>query len=90
MVNEFKGIKYHPKHKYKLKRNKGIRVPTKERINLIIAQSGRIQRLKLKISMVTGLRPIELFNLKVKDFDPQTRKIYPTTAKHGTAGTLTI
>lgn len=50
---------------------------------MIISASGRILSLKLKISMETGVRPIELYNLIVKDFDPSQRTIYPTTAKHG-------
>jgi len=33
--------------------------------------------------METGLRPIEIHNLKVKDIDLEQKLIYPTTAKHG-------
>ena len=33
--------------------------------------------------METGLRPVELFNLLGRDFDPQQKTIYPTTAKNG-------
>jgi integrase len=33
--------------------------------------------------METGLRPIELFELKTKDIDLDQRYIFPTTAKHG-------
>ncbi len=50
---------------------------------MIISASGRILSLKLKLSMETGLRPIELHNLKVKDVDIAQRIVYPTTAKHG-------
>ena len=40
--------------------------------------------------METGLRPIEVCNLKVKDLDLEQKLIYPTTAKHGSARTLKI
>jgi len=40
--------------------------------------------------METGLRPVELCSLKVKDIDLEQRIIYPTTAKHGTARALKI
>ena len=40
--------------------------------------------------METGLRPIELCNLKVKGLDLEQRLVYPNTAKHGNARTLKI
>ncbi len=42
------------------------------------------------MSMETGLRPIELCNLKTKDADLQQRIIYPTTAKYGASRSLRI
>ena len=60
-----------------------IKVPTHEKIEMIIANSGRTLSLKLKISMETGLRPIELHTLQVKDYDSSQKMLYPKTAKHG-------
>ena len=64
---------------------KAIKIPTKEKIEMLTASSGRILSIKLTISKETGLRPIELCNLKVKDIDLDQKIIYPTTAKHGSA-----
>ena len=69
---------------------KTIKIPTTEKIEMLIASSGRILSMKLTISKETGLRPIELHNLKVKDVDLDQRIIYPTTAKHGSARRLKI
>ena len=52
-----------------------IKVPTHEKIEMIIANSGRTLSLKLKISMETGLRPIELHTLQVKDYDSSQRML---------------
>lgn len=60
-----------------------IKCPTKEKIEMIISASGRITSLKLRISMETGLRPVEMFKLLVKDVDLTQKLIYPTTAKNG-------
>ncbi|MGA2768776.1 MAG: site-specific integrase [Candidatus Bathyarchaeia archaeon] len=67
-----------------------IKIPTKEKLEMLIATAGTILSIKLQISMETGLRPIELCNLKVKDIDLEQRTIYPTTAKHGASRTLKI
>ncbi len=67
-----------------------IRIPTKEQIEMLTASAGRINSIKLTISKETGLRPIELCNLKVKDIDTEQRTIYPTTAKHGAPRKLKI
>jgi integrase len=69
---------------------KTIKIPTTEKLEMLIASSGRILSIKLTISKETGLRPIELHNLKVKDIDINQKIIYPTTAKHGSARTLKI
>ena len=45
---------------------------------------------KLQLSLETGLRPVELMNLKVKDIDISQRLVYPTTAKNGASRTLKI
>jgi len=62
---------------------KEIQVPPRTKIDQIIADSGKTLALKLQVSVKTGLRPIEIFELKTKDIDLNQRYIYPTTAKHG-------
>ena len=57
---------------------------------MLIASAGRINSIKLSISKETGLRPIELCNLKVRDLDIEQRTIYPATAKHGAPRKLRI
>jgi len=75
--------------KYKPEQHQ-IRIPTKQKLEMIIANSGRKMATKLKLSLETGIRPIELCNLKVKDIDLERRKVYPTTAKNGAPRTLKI
>jgi len=69
---------------------KQIKIPTKEKLEMFIASAGKTLGTKLQLSMETGLRPVELHNLKVKDIDTEQRIIYPTTAKHGSARALKI
>jgi integrase len=69
---------------------KAIKIPTKEKIEMLIASARKPLSTKLQISMETGLRPIELLNLKMKDIDLEQRLIYPTTAKNGASKTLKI
>ncbi|TET21118.1 site-specific integrase [Candidatus Bathyarchaeota archaeon] len=69
---------------------KMIRIPSTTQIEMLIANAGRINSAKLTVSKETGLRPIELCNLKVKDIDIEQRIIYPTTAKHGAPRALKI
>jgi len=69
---------------------KTIKIPTKEKIEMLIASSGKTLSTKLTISKETGLRPVELCRLKVKDIDLEQKIIYPTTAKHGKARALKI
>lgn len=69
---------------------KPIKVPTREKVEMLIAHAGRTLSLKIRLSMETGLRPIELMNLKLKDLDLDRKLIYPTTAKHGARRALKI
>jgi len=69
---------------------KNIKIPTKEKLEMIISASGKTLATKLTISKECGLRPIELCNLKVKDIDLDQRLITPTTAKNGKPRTLKI
>jgi len=67
-----------------------IKIPTREKLEMLISASGKTLATKLTISLETGLRPVELMNLKVKHVDLEQRVIYPTTAKHGTPRALKI
>jgi integrase len=69
---------------------KQIRIPTNEKLEKLIASSGRVLSIKLRLSKETGLRPVELCNLKVKDVDLEQRTVYPTTAKYGASRILRI
>jgi len=57
---------------------------------MIIAESGKTLATKLTLSKETGLRPVEVSDLKVKDVDVERKLVYPTTAKHGAPRTLKI
>lgn len=48
---------------------KQIKLPTNEKLEMLISASGPTMATKLIISKECGLRPIEVFNLKVKDVD---------------------
>ena len=65
-------------------------IPTTQKLKMLISKARTNLALKLKISIETGLRPIELMSLKVKDVNYDTKTIYPSTAKNGTARTLKI
>ena len=85
---DFKEI-YYAKPKFS-DDSKELRIPTHERIEMIIAESGKTLALKLTVSLETGLRPVELLSLKVKDVDLTQNIIYPITAKHGAPRKLKI
>jgi len=72
------------------KQAKMIKIPTHEKLEMIISKAGKTMSAKLQLSLETGLRPIELCNLKVKDIDTSQRLVYPTTAKKGNPRTLKI
>jgi len=86
---KYKKIPYN-RPKFKRPPSRPIRIPTEERINMIIAESGKVLATKLTLSKETGLRPIEVHTLKVKDIDFEQHLIYPTTAKNGASRTLRI
>jgi integrase len=69
---------------------KMIKIPTKEKLEMLIAKAKKPLSTRLMMSMECGLRPIELCNLKVKDVDLEQRIIYPSTAKHGSPKALKI
>jgi integrase len=86
---EFQGIPYN-RPKFKKQASRPIRIPTEEKISMIIAESGRVLATKLTLSKETGLRPVEIHLLKVKDVDLERHLVYPTTAKNGASRTLKI
>lgn len=69
---------------------KNIALPTKEKIQMLIASAGKLLGMKLQLSMETGLRPVELVRLRVKDLDLEHKTVNPTTAKRGNPRTLPI
>ena len=69
---------------------RNIALPTKEKLMMIIANSGKTLGTKLQLSMESGLRPIELCNLKVKNIDIDHKTVNPTTAKGGNPRTIPI
>jgi len=69
---------------------KHIKIPTSEKLEMLIASAGKTLQVRLRISKETGIRPLELCSLKVKDIDLEHRVIKPTTAKNGSARTLKI
>lgn len=75
--------------KYK-KDTKQFKVPTTEKLNLLIAAATPALALKLRISMETGLRPVELMNLTPNDIDTDRKTVTPRTAKNGAPRTLPI
>jgi len=72
------------------RKSKAIRIPTKAQIEMLCASAGKVLSIKLTTSKETGLRPVELCNLKVRDIDIEQRTIYPTTAKYGAPRKLKI
>jgi integrase len=77
------------KPKYKLN-SKLPKIPLEEKINMIIANSSRKLALAISMSRDTGLRAIELMNLKLKDIDLDKGLVYPETAKHGSSRVLKL
>ena len=70
---------------------KPVRLPTTEQLDILINNAHtRTYKIKLTLSKETGLRPIELCRLKVKDVDLRQKLIFPTTAKRGNPRTLKI
>lgn len=70
--------------------SKQIRIPTTEQVEMLIANSRNVMSAKLTLSKETGLRPIEVCRLRVKDIDLTQKIAYPTTAKHGSGRALRI
>lgn len=65
-------------------------VPTTEQVNRIIAHAGRKYALVFSILRNTGLRPIELHRLTLRNIDLEKGIIYPETAKGGNLRALKL
>jgi integrase len=66
------------------------KIPLKQDIDTIIANASKKLATAISISKDTGLRPIKLTNLTLKQLDLNKGIIYPETAKHGTPRALKI
>lgn len=66
------------------------KVPREEDINKIISHGKLKYAVAFSVLRDSGMRPVELGNLKVKDFDLESGDIYPTTAKHGSGRILRL
>jgi len=67
------------------------KIPTTERVNMIIAETRCLKHaLSFSIIRDSGIRPIELHKLTLKDIDLEKGILYPKTAKMGNARTLKI
>ena len=71
-------------------RDKLPRIPEERVLDMLIASAYPSLALKLSLSKETGMRPIELVALRMKDVDLEKGIIYPATAKHGSARALKI
>lgn len=66
------------------------KIPTEEKLNMIIADSSRRLGLALSIIRDLGLRPIELTWLKTRDVDLDSGVVTVTSAKHCIGRTLKL
>lgn len=55
---------------------------------MLVAHAGKSLGTKLEISYKTGMRPIEICELKVNDIDLEKKLIYPNVHKHGNPRTI--
>ncbi|MFB3890105.1 MAG: tyrosine-type recombinase/integrase [Candidatus Bathyarchaeia archaeon] len=70
--------------------SKEITVPTDEKIQMLIAVAKKPLSTKLELSYKTGVRPVEVCKLRVKDLNKDSNTINPQTAKNGNPRKLTI
>ena len=85
---KMKGIEYElPRYKREARLP---RIPSEKYIDMLIAHAPEKLSIMIAISKETGLRPIELCNLKVRDIDFERGLVHPSTAKHGSARVLKL
>jgi len=63
---------------------KSPKMPQEQHIKEIMANSPLKLRTAISISKDTGLRPVELMRITIRDIDQEQKTINPETAKHGT------
>jgi len=66
------------------------KIPQEAQIDCIIAHASKKLATAISMSKDTGLRPIELMRLKLRDVDLEKGAVYPTTAKGGSPRVLKI
>ena len=66
------------------------RIPQETQIDLIISNASLKLATATSISKDTGLRPIELLNLTLRNIDLTKGAVYPETAKHGSPRVLKL
>ena len=66
------------------------KIPQENKINLIMANSPLKLRTAIAISKDTGLRPVELMRITLRNLDLANGAIYPETAKHGSPRVLKL
>jgi len=71
-------------------RNRLPKIPEERVLDMLIASAYPNLALKLSLSKETGLRPVELVALRVKDVDLEKGIVYQATAKHGSARAVKI
>ena len=67
-----------------------IQVPTEENLDLIIGSATRVTAMKLLLMKEGGLRPIEIYKVKVRDFDFGRKTLTVRTAKGGRGRTVKL
>jgi integrase len=66
------------------------KIPQESKIDMIRANAPLKLAVAITISKETGLRPIEVMHLRLRDIDLDNKTIYPSTAKHGAPRALTV
>jgi len=66
------------------------KIPLEAKIDLIVADASKRLRTAILMSKDTGLRPIELMRLRLRDVDLSKGAVYPETAKHGSPRVLKL
>jgi integrase len=66
------------------------KIPQENKINLIIANAPQKLGVAIAISRDTGLRPVELMNITLRNLDLANGTIYPETAKRGSPRVLKL
>jgi len=66
------------------------KIPLESKIDLIIANSSLKLGTAIAISKDTGLRPVELMRITLRNLDLQSGAVYPETAKHGSPRVLKV